>query len=62
MADSLSGHSTAFKGIRIAPNADLATKINGATEKDIVHSGLSFTMKRAGGRIMEMSDVSLWTI
>ena len=58
----MSGHSTAFKGIRIAPNADLATKINGATEKDIVHSGLSFTMKRAGGRIMEMSDVSLGTI
>lgn len=44
-------------GTEIVPSADLEKKIHGATEKDIVHSGLAFTMKRSGLRIMETSEI-----
>ena len=44
-------------GARIQPNDDLMNKINGASEKDIVHSGLSYTMKRSGQQIMESAEV-----
>ena len=39
-------------------NFSFKEKINGATEKDIVHSGLGYTMKRSGTRIMESAEVS----
>jgi glutamate dehydrogenase (NAD(P)+) len=52
--DSLAGHSSAFGNLDIQANEDLMKKINGATEKDIVHSGLGYTMKRSGKRIMDM--------
>jgi len=51
--DALASH---HPGIKIGPNKDLEEKINGASEKDIVHSGLAFTMKRAGKRIMEVEE------
>merc|ERR1719394_2234782 len=54
--DSLKSHSSAFGNLEITPNAALNEKINGATEKDIVHSGLGYTMKRSGGRIMESAE------
>jgi len=54
--DSLKSHSSAFGNLEITPNAALNEKINGATEKDIVHSGLGYTMKRSGARIMESAD------
>jgi glutamate dehydrogenase (NAD(P)+) len=54
--DSLRSHSSAFGNLDIIPNAALNEKINGATEKDIVHSGLGYTMKRSGARIMESAD------
>ena len=54
--DSLQKSNPSFNGLEITPNADLAVKINGASEKDIVHSGLAFTMKRSAQKIMETSD------
>ncbi|CBY22613.1 unnamed protein product [Oikopleura dioica] len=43
-------------GKTVTPSADLEKRIHGATEKDIVHSGLAFTMKRSGVKIMETAD------
>merc|ERR1712233_86447 len=51
--DSLAsaGHSVTVKA-----NEALEKKIHGASEKDIVHSGLAFTMKRAGTNIMQVAE------
>jgi glutamate dehydrogenase (NAD(P)+) len=38
--------------IAINPTEQFMTKIKGASEKDIVHSGLAFTMERSAKRIM----------
>jgi glutamate dehydrogenase/leucine dehydrogenase len=54
--DSLHGHSNAFENLNIIPNKALDTKINGASEKDIVHSGLAYTMKRSGRAIMDKCE------
>jgi len=48
--------SQGHPGIAITANADLEKKIHGASEKDIVHSGLAFTMKRSGLNIMECAE------
>merc|ERR1712037_120509 len=50
--------SLAAAGHNIPVNAseELEKSIHGASEKDIVHSGLAFTMKRAGLKIMETAD------
>jgi len=42
--------------VPIKANSDLEEKIHGASEKDIVHSGLAFTMKRAGQNIMMTAE------
>ena len=56
-SDSVSDSMKLADGARIQPNDDLMNKINGASEKDIVHSGLSYTMKRSGQQIMESAEV-----
>ena len=57
VSDSVSDSMKLTAGARIQPNAALQGKINGASEKDIVHSGLSYTMKRSGQQIMESAEV-----
>merc|ERR1712113_551897 len=54
VGDSLRGYSKELENLDIQPNENLMKKINGASEKDIVHSGLGFTMKRSGERIMDV--------
>ncbi|XP_057312804.1 glutamate dehydrogenase, mitochondrial-like [Hydractinia symbiolongicarpus] len=39
--------------IPITPTANFKNQIKGASEKDIVHSGLAFTMERSANRIMQ---------
>lgn len=42
--------------IPVVPNDAFARKIHGASEKDIVHSGLAHTMERSGHAIMETAQ------
>ncbi|XP_065670466.1 glutamate dehydrogenase, mitochondrial [Hydra vulgaris] len=43
-------------GIPITPTDSFKKKIRGASEKDIVHSGLEFTMERSANRIMKCAQ------
>ncbi|CBY21135.1 unnamed protein product [Oikopleura dioica] len=54
--ESLYRHHSQFSNLSVVPNAELNQKIHGASEKDIVHSGLAYTMKRSGLRIMDTAD------
>lgn len=54
--ESLSRHHSSFSNLAIVPSANLNQKIHGASEKDIVHSGLAYTMKRSGLKIMDVAE------
>jgi len=54
--ESLSRHAAGFENLSVVPSSDLNKKIHGASEKDIVHSGLAFTMRRSGLRIMDVAE------
>jgi len=42
--------------IPIRPSEEFTRKIQGASEKDIVHSGLAYTMERSAKRIMSTAE------
>lgn len=42
--------------IPIAPSDEFHSRISGASERDIVHSGLEYTMERSAKRIMGIAD------
>ncbi|KAK3091556.1 hypothetical protein FSP39_020787 [Pinctada imbricata] len=46
------GRSEIGGGIPIMPSEEFKTRMGGASEKDIVHSGLSYTMERSAKTIM----------
>lgn len=48
--------TTAGLNVKVTANEDLEKKIHGASEKDIVHSGLAFTMRRSGLNIMDVAE------
>ncbi|VDD79652.1 unnamed protein product [Mesocestoides corti] len=43
-------------GKQVCPSKELADRMDGASELDIVNSGLEFTMERAANQIMEIAD------
>merc|ERR1711970_708279 len=51
VADSLQNHFP-NQDISVAANADMMNRMNGASEKDIVQSGLQYTMERSAKQII----------
>lgn len=54
--ESLMKHNPSFSNLNIEPSAMFAERIQGASEKDIVHSGLEFTMERSAKQIMKCAN------
>merc|ERR1712110_965473 len=51
VTDSLSSHFPG-QGVQVSPNANMMNRMNGASEKDIVQSGLQYTMERSAKQII----------
>merc|ERR1711972_898558 len=51
VTDSLQAHFP-NQGISVSANADMMNRMNGASEKDIVQSGLQYTMERSAKQII----------
>lgn len=51
VADSMTAHFP-DSGITVGPNANMMNRMNGASEKDIVQSGLQYTMERSAKQII----------
>jgi glutamate dehydrogenase/leucine dehydrogenase len=51
VADSMTAHFP-DSGIQVGPNSNMMNRMNGASEKDIVQSGLQYTMERSAKQII----------
>merc|ERR1712071_632290 len=51
VAESMTAHFP-DSGISVGPNANMMNRMNGASEKDIVQSGLQYTMERSAKQII----------
>ena len=47
-------HSGGLNNIHVQPNKEMSSRMQGASEKDIVQSGLQYTMERSAKQIINM--------